>query len=59
MIKYQLLHKCFDQISDQKHDIDLYGKLFTKLLAQVAIKVISMVSEVTIWKKFQTNTSVS
>ena len=52
MIKYQLLHKCLDQISDHKHDIDLYGKLFTKLSAQVANKVISMVSEVTIWKKF-------
>ena len=28
----------FDQISDHKHDTYLSGKLFTKLLAQVANK---------------------
>ena len=34
MIKYQHSHTWFNQISDHKHDIYLYGKLFTKLLAQ-------------------------
>ena len=38
MIKYQLPHTQFDQISDHKHDIYLYGKLFPKLLAQAANK---------------------
>ena len=33
MIKYQLLQAWFDQISDQKHDIYLYGKPSIKLLA--------------------------
>ena len=37
-IKYQLPHTWFDQISDHKHDIHLYGKLSTKLLAQTANK---------------------
>ena len=37
-IKYQLPHTWFDQISDHKHDIHLYGKLSTKLLAQTAKK---------------------
>ena len=36
IIKYQLPHTRNDQISD--HDIYLYGKLSTKLLAQVANK---------------------
>ena len=36
IIKYQLLHTQFDQISDYKHDIYLYGKISTKLLAQAA-----------------------
>ena len=30
MIKYQLPHTRFDQVSDHKHDIYLYGKLSTK-----------------------------
>ena len=34
MIRYQLLHTQFDQISDYKHD----SKLSTKLLAQAANK---------------------
>ena len=36
MIKCQLPHTRFDQISDHKHDICIYfyGKLSTKLLAQ-------------------------
>ena len=38
MIKYQLSHMRFNQISYHKHDIYLYGKLSTKLLAQVANK---------------------
>ena len=38
MIKYQLLQAWFDQISDQKHDIYLYGKPSIKLLAQAAHK---------------------
>ena len=33
-----LPHTQFDQISDHKHDTYLSGKLFTKLLAQVANK---------------------
>ena len=38
MIKYQLLHTRFDQISDHKHDIYLFAKLSSKLLAQPAVK---------------------
>ena len=38
MLKYQLPDTRFDQISDHKHDIYLYGKLSTKLLAQAANK---------------------
>ena len=30
-IKYQLPHTRFDQISDHKHHIYLYGKLFTNM----------------------------
>ena len=40
MMEYQLPHMRFDQISDHKHDI-LYEKLSTKLLGQVAIKILS------------------
>ena len=36
MIKYQLSHAQFDQINDHKHDMFLYGKLSTKLLARAA-----------------------
>ena len=36
MIKYQLAHARFDQISDHKHDIYLYGKLSAELLVQAA-----------------------
>ena len=36
-VKYQLHHTQFDQSSDHKHDIYLYGKLSTKLLAQAAV----------------------
>ena len=35
-MKYQLPHTQFNQISD-KHDIYLYGKLSTELLAQTAV----------------------
>ena len=35
---YQLPHTQFGQINDHKHDIYLYGKLFTKLLGQAANK---------------------
>ena len=64
MIKYQLPHTRFDQISNHKHDIHLYGKLSPKLLEQAASKntkfmltktgrlLLSMVSEVTVRKKF-------
>ena len=38
MIKYQLPLTRFDQISDRKHGIYLYGKLSTKQLAQAASK---------------------
>ena len=38
MIKYQLPYTQFDQISDDKHDIYLHGKLSTKLLAKTANK---------------------
>ena len=38
IIKYQLPHTRFYQISDPKHDKHLYGKLPTKLLAQAANK---------------------
>ena len=38
MIKYQLHHTQFDQISDHKHDICLHGKLPTNLLAQAGNK---------------------
>ena len=38
MIKYQLIDTRFDQISDDKHDIYLYGKLLTELLVQAANK---------------------
>ena len=59
--KYQLPHARFDQISDHKHDIYLYGKLSTKLLTQAANKntkswlrkldgCLSTVSEVTVRK---------
>ena len=34
----QLPHKRFDQISDHKCDIYVYGKVITKLLAQAANK---------------------
>ena len=63
MIKYQLPHKRFDQISDHKHDIYLYVELSTKLLAQTPNKkskfmfkktrrllFFSIVWEVTAWK---------
>ena len=36
MIKYPLPHTWFNQISDHQHDMYLYRKLFTKLLAQTA-----------------------
>ena len=36
MIKYQFPHTWFDQISDHKHFIYFYGKLYIKLLAQAA-----------------------
>ena len=70
MIKHQLLHTRFDQITDDKHDIYLYGKLSTKLLLQVVNKntklmftktgrfFSNMVVEVTVRKKLQTSTSV-
>ena len=38
MIKYQLPYTRFDQISDHEHEKYLYGKLFTKLLAEAANK---------------------
>ena len=38
MIKYQLPHTRFDEISDHKHDIYLYRMLFTKLLARASNK---------------------
>ena len=38
IISYQLPNTRLDQISDRKHDISLYGKLFTKLLVQAANK---------------------
>ena len=38
MISYQLPNTRLDQTSDHKHDISLYGKLFTKLLVQAANK---------------------
>ena len=38
MIKYQLSHTRFDQISSHKHDRHLNGKLSTKILAQAANK---------------------
>ena len=38
MIQYQFLHTQFNQISDDKQDIYLYGVLFTKLLGQAANK---------------------
>ena len=38
MIKYSLPHKRFDQISNHKHDIYLYGKLSAKVLAQATNK---------------------
>ena len=38
MIKYHLPRTWLNQISDHKHDIDFYGKLSTKLLAQAAYK---------------------
>ena len=39
MIKYQLSHTRFDQISDHKHGIYLHGELSTKLLAQATSKI--------------------
>ena len=38
MVKHQLPHTRFDQISDHKHDIYLHGKLSTELLLQAANK---------------------
>ena len=32
-VKYQLLHTLIDQIIDDKHDIYLYRKLYTKLIS--------------------------
>ena len=59
----QLPHKRFDQISDHKYDIYVYGKVITKLLALAANKntyhvfqnwavafFLSMVSEVAVRK---------
>ena len=40
MIKYQVPHTRFDQISNHKHDIHLYEKLSTKLLVQAVIKIL-------------------
>ena len=37
MIKYQLPHTRFDEISDHKHDIHLNGKLSTELLASILL----------------------
>ena len=45
MIKYQLPHTRFDQISYHKHDIYLYGKLYTMFAF-----FLSMVSEVIVRK---------
>ena len=63
MIKHQLLYTRFDQISDHKHDIYLYGNLSTKFLLKAPKKntkfmfsktgqllFLSMVSEVNAWK---------
>ena len=38
MIKYQLPYTWFDQISDHKHGIYLYGKLSAKVLVEAADK---------------------
>ena len=38
IVKYQVPHMRFDQISNHKHDIYLYGKLSAKLLVQAANK---------------------
>ena len=60
MISYKLLHAWFYHIFGDKHEIYLYGKLSTKLLAQATNKntkfmynkmvpfFLSMVSEVTV-----------
>ena len=42
LIKYQLRHTRFDEISNHKHNIYLNGKLSTKLLAQAANKYIKI-----------------
>ena len=39
MIKYQLSHTRFDQISDHKHGIYLHGDVSTKLLAQATSNI--------------------
>ena len=38
MISYQFPYTLFDQLSDNTYGISLYGRLFTKLLAQAANK---------------------
>ena len=38
IMKYQLSHMQFNQISDHKDDIYLNGKLYTKLLGQAVNK---------------------
>ena len=38
MVKYQLPHTRFNQSSDHKHDICLYGKLSNKLFVQAVNK---------------------
>ena len=69
MIKCQLPYMQFNQISDHKHDIYLYGKLSTKLLAQAAYENTKFMFTKTGWlkygfrsdclEKFETNTAVS
>ena len=67
MIKNQVPHTPFDQISDHKHGIYLNGKLSTQLLTQAANKnakfmfrktgwllfFLSMVSEVAVLKNYK------
>ena len=59
MIKYQLPHKRFDQISDHKHDIYLYVELLaqtpnkkSKFMFKKTRRLLffSIVWEVTAWK---------
>ena len=52
MSNFQLSHMLFDQLSNREHDIYLYGKLSTKLLAKATNKNAKLMFMKTEWLLF-------